>query len=514
MATTTRPPADSPEELDPISPGADSGNSENKDRPPRSEHAHSTRYWVVFVLLLLAAALIVVFAGWLPRHKREQQINQQAQEQKSALPRVQVVKIDRAPSESELSVPGTTQAYTEASIYARASGYVVKRLADIGDHVHAGQLLAIIDSPELDQQVAQARSNLRQSESNLNQLQAQLRLASLTWDRYKVLVARGVFSRQEGDTQEANYRVSEANVRAAENTVQGNRDNLQRLIVLQGYERVAAPFDGVVTARNIDLGTLITAQGSGAASSSEGLPGSTQAGAQANNAGTSGNVSSSTAPSTGGSQGGALFTISDTNRFRVLVSVPEAYSSVVRVGQRAKLSFQEVPNEVFQGQVSRTSSSIDQNTRTLLVEVQVRNHNGVLMPGMYAQVNLIEAKDVPPIVIPGEAIVVRNGQTIVALVENDVVHFRPVRLGRDYGNETEITDGLKPGDLVAVDISDAVSEGAKIQPELRQQKSPQRGGQSDSKPDSEGRYGNQNASNQGSKAAASANSKKGSSSKK
>ncbi len=463
--------------------------------PVAAKHRHSPVYWLVFVLLIAAAAVAIFFIGWLPRHKVEEETNRQANEERSSLPKIRVVKIRRAPAESELLVPGTTQAYTEANIYARASGYLTKRLVDIGDRVHTGQLLAIIDAPDLDKQVAQARSNLRQSESNLAQLQAQLHLAALTWDRYKVLVAKGVFSRQEGDTQEANYRVSEANVSTAQSTIQANRDNLERLVVLQGYERVTAPFDGVVTARNIDVGTLITAQGTGSSSSSATSPGTTQSGAEGNNAGSSGNVSSSTMPSTGGAQGGAMFTISETGRFRILVSVPEAYSSVVRVGQKADLLIQELPNERFVGSVTRTAASIDQNTRTLLIEVQVRNHRGLLLPGMYAQVNLIQSKAVPPVLIPGEAIVVRNGRNVVALVQDQTVHFRPVAIGRDYGNEIEITNGLQPGDVVAVNVSDAVREGGKIEPDFGKQSEQQPGGQSDKQPSTEGQYGNQNQSN-------------------
>ncbi len=492
MATTNEPLTDVPERSEPR-------RNDDGDRGQAPHHKHSLAYWVVFAVLVLTAAVLIYFFAWLPRHKQTEEINKQAQTEQNALPRIQVMKVRSAPGESELQVPGTTQAYTEANIYARASGYLTRRVVDIGDHVHAGQLLAIIDAPDLDQEVAQARSSLRQSESNLAQMEAQLHLNSLNWDRYKVLVARGVLSRQEGDTQEANYRVAEANVRAAENTVQANRDSLERLVVLQGYERVTAPFDGVVIARNVDVGTLITAQGTGVASSSATLPGTTQAGAEGNNAGSSGNVTSATTPSTGGSQGGAMFTIADTSVFRILVSVPEAYSSLARVGQSAALMFQEVPGERFMGRVTRTSSAIDANTRTLLVEVQVRNHRNLLMSGMYAQVNLIQTKTVPPLLIPGEAIAVRNGNNVVAQVEGQVVHFRPIAIGRDYGDQTEVTSGLKAGDVVALDVTDAVQEGAKIQPDFAPEK-PQtqtRGGQSDNQPNTEGQYGNQNLSNQG-----------------
>ena len=465
MATTNPPATDEP--LGDV-PDTPEKASPGEERRPPAKHGHSPLYWLIFAALILTAAVLIFFVGWQPRHRQRQEIDRQASAEKSTLPRVEVVRVSVSPAESQLQVPGTTQAYTEANIYARASGYLARRLVDIGDHVRTGQLMAVIDAPDLDKQVSQARSNLRLSESNLAQMEAQLHLSSLNWDRYKVLVAKGVFSRQDGDTQEANFRVAEANVHASQSTIQANRDNLARLVVLQGYERVTVPFDGVVTARNVDVGTLITAQGTGvSSSSSETLPGTSQAGAEGNNAGTSGTVSSSTNPTTGGAQGGALFAVADVDRFRVLVSVPEAYSAVVRTGQQAILYVQEVPNEKFLGHVTRTSASIDQNTRTLLVEVQVRNHRGLLMPGMYAQVNLIQSKDIPPLMIPGEAIVVRNGKNVVAVVRNQVVHLEPVTIGRDYGDKSEITTGLKPGEVVALNVTDEVQEGVRIQPEFQ-----------------------------------------------
>ena len=327
MATTDKPSiepiADVPDEPEP--------KSEQKKR------GHSKLYWLIFAAIVIVAAILVIFLGWLPRHKRQQVIEQQAQERTQSVPKVPVLKVVPGPGISELMIPGTTLAYEEAYIYARASGYVSRRLVDIGDRVHAGQLLAVIDAPDLDKQVAQARANLEQSRSNLAQMEAQLHLAAVTWDRYKVLVAKGVFSRQDGDTQEANYRVAEANVRAAENTVQGNRENLDREIVLQQYEHVTAPFNGVITDRNVDVGSLITAQGSGLGVSTATTPGTTQSGAQGNNQGASGNVSSSVAPSTGGAQGGEMFAIANLDPLRILVSVPEAYSPLVQVNQRADL---------------------------------------------------------------------------------------------------------------------------------------------------------------------------------
>ncbi|MBV8553467.1 MAG: efflux RND transporter periplasmic adaptor subunit [Acidobacteriaceae bacterium] len=453
------PAADVPETQQPHA-GDDGRKSDNP------AHRHSARHWGVFILLVVVAAVLVVLLGWLPRHKREEIIDRQAKERTEALPRVEVVRIERAPSTDQLMIPGTSQAYTEAYIYARASGYLSKRLVDIGDRVHAGQLLATVDAPDLDKQVAQARSTLRQSESSLVQMQAQLYLAKVTWDRYKVLVAKGVFSRQDGDTQEANFRVGEANVRATENTVQANKDNLDRLLVLQQYERVTAPFSGIITARNVDMGSLITAAGGGLGTSSEAVSGTTQAAAQGNNSGAQG-LSANVTPSTGGAQGGQLFSIASIDPLRVLVSIPEAYTNAVQVGQRAELLFEGSSNQKFDGRVTRTSSSIDQNTRTLLVEIQVPNHNGRLLPGMYVIANLVQAKATPPLLVPGESIVVRNARNVVALVdENCAVHFQPIVIGRDYGNETEVISGLKPGDIVARSVSDEVQDGVRIQPQF------------------------------------------------
>jgi len=303
--------------------------------------------------------------------------------------------------------------------------------------------------------------------------QRQLRLASVTWDRYKVLVAKGVLSKQEGDTQEANFRVAEANVQAADNSVQANRDNLERNIVLQQYERVTAPFSGVITDRNVDVGALITASGSGLGNgASTTTPGASQSGVRGNNQGTSGNVSSSVNPSTGGAQGGEMFQIASVDRLRIVVSVPEAYSDQIHVGQRAKLVFQERPNDQYEGRVTRTSASIDQNTRTLLVEVQVGNSNRKLLPGMYVVVNFIEVKAHPPLLIPGESIVVRGGQTMVARVEEDVIRYVPVTIGRDYGDESEIPRGLQQGDVIVTTITDQVRDGAKVDPQFQKQSAP------------------------------------------
>jgi multidrug efflux pump subunit AcrA (membrane-fusion protein) len=208
------------------------------------DKGHSVRHWVLFLLLLLVVAGLIVKFVWMPRREEDREVVAAAKQQSQAKPVVEVVKLVAAPGARDLAVPGTALAYTEASIYARSSGYVKRRLVDIGDQVHKGQLLALIDAPDLDQQVAQTRSVLAQSEASLAQMEAQAHLAQLNWDRYKVLVAKGVFSKQDGDNQEAALQVAQANVNAARSTVQGNRENVQREVVMQQYERVIAPFSG------------------------------------------------------------------------------------------------------------------------------------------------------------------------------------------------------------------------------------------------------------------------------
>jgi multidrug efflux pump subunit AcrA (membrane-fusion protein) len=423
-----------------------------------NQHGHSARHWLLFLVFLVVAAALIFFFSVLPRQKVNADIDKQAKDRVDSHPKVDVVKVVTAPAKSDLLIPGTTLAFLQAGIYARSSGYLTKRLVDIGDHVRAGQLLAVIDAPELDQQVAQARSAVLTSESNLAQLQAQLVLSKANWERYKVLVAKGVFSKQDGDTQEANYRSAEANVHAAESSVQSSKDNLKRLTVLQQYERVTAPFSGVITARNVDVGALISAAGSGYGGDTPSMGGDTS------NAGASGNATSSVTPSTGGAQGGQIFAVATLDPLRVLASVPEDYAAAIHIGQAAKVAFQAVPGEQVEGHVTRTSSSIDSNSRTLLVEVQVRNPKDKFLPGMYAVVNFAEAKTVPPLTVPGEAIVVRGGKNMVALVADNKVHFQGVQIGRDFGAQTEVTSGVQAGDVVIKNVNDAIQEGAQVEP--------------------------------------------------
>jgi multidrug efflux pump subunit AcrA (membrane-fusion protein) len=414
--------------------------------PEQRRDLRSTKSVLRLALLMLVVFGLILVLGYIPRFRIKEAIAKAAKRQQNAVPVVAVTAAVRSKSSAQLSLPGSTAAQVEAPIYARASGYVAKRLVDIGDHVKAGQLLAIVDAPDLDQQVDQGRASLQQSESVLHQVQAQAKLSSVTWERYKILVARGVLSKQDGDTQEANYNISVANVRAAEDTVNANRANLRRLVELQSYERVLAPFAGVVITRNIDVGSLISSFGGGL-------------GGGVNTAGTG----SVTIPVTGSATLGAeMFRIARLDHLRVFVSVPESSAQYVVVGQTVDLTFDSVPGKTFQGKVVRTAHAIDSTTRTMLTEIQVENRDGKLMSGTFATVTFNNIRALPPVIVPGDTIITHANGTSVALVRNNSVHLQPVVLGRDYGAQTEIREGLQEGDLVIVNPGDTAREGATV----------------------------------------------------
>lgn len=417
---------------------------------------------IAAVVVLMIIALIV---GVLPRLESKRETEQLAAEHKNDKPIVEVMKVERAKAGNVLIVPGTTTPLLQSAVYARAGGYLKRRYVDLGDHVRKGQLLAIIDAPDLDAQVDQARHQLSQSEAQLEQQKAQLNLSKVTNDRYQALVARGVISRQEGDQQQTNYQAQVANVAAAQRNVEAFKANLDRVIALQGYERVTAPFDGVVTARNVDTGDLITAGGSSGGTAPNTLATQNTSGSQggaSNSAGTTGNAPTAATPSSGAGNGGALFTIAQSGRLRIYTSVPEAYAGLIHVGDKATLSVQEHPEEKFPADVMRTAGAIDQNTRTMLVELQVDNSKGLLMPGMYTTATFPAPKVPGLLMISGDAIAIRNDKPTVAVVQDGTVRLAPVVIGRDLGSAVEIIAGLKEGDLIAMSFSDEIREGTKV----------------------------------------------------
>jgi multidrug efflux pump subunit AcrA (membrane-fusion protein) len=430
------------------------------------------RVLFISIAVVVVIFLLILFFGWLPREARKRETAEKVKED-TATPTIEVLKVKRQQSNAGLVLPGTTTPLIESSVYARASGYLKKRYVDIGDHVHKGQLLAVIDAPDLDAQVAQAKQQLDQAVAQLAQQQTQLALTKVTTDRYQALVARGVFSRQDGDQAEANYQAQVANVAASERNVEAFRANLNRQIALQSYERITAPFDGIITQRNVESGDLISAQGSSGGtptvSMGSGASSSQSANAGTNNYGASGSGPSLATPSTGtGTQGGALFTIAQSQRLRILVSVPEGYAVQIAPGQKAVLHFQEFPTAAFYGEVTRTAGAVDQNTRTMITEIQIDNKNGRILPGMFAVATFAGASGQGPLVVSGEAVAIRHDTPTVALIRDGKVHLQPVILGRDYGPEVEIAAGLHEGDLVAASVTDDVKEGIPVKAKLSQ----------------------------------------------
>ncbi|HEY9139590.1 MAG TPA: efflux RND transporter periplasmic adaptor subunit [Bryobacteraceae bacterium] len=397
----------------------------------------SGRTLAVVVLLLVALAVAGYFLGYAPRQHRERVLAAESRTSSQSLLEVNVAEVKRSGAQTSLVLPGSIEAVTEAPVLARASGYIRKRLVDIGDRVAAGQMLAEIEAPEIDQQILQAKaqddqaaSAIQQAQANLVQGQANLQLAEVTKDRWQKLFDKGVVSRQENDTYRAQWAAQQANVDALGKAVAAARSNLgaaqanlARLNDLQSYQTVRAPFAGVITLRNVDTGALVT----------EGAT--------------------------------LLFRIAQTDRLRTYLNVPQADADSVRPGQRATLVIPDLAGKKFPGVVTRSANALDPSSRTLLVEVQAPNSDGLLMPGMYAQVDLAVPRKEPPLVIPGDTLVVRDNVTQAAVVAGDgTVHFQRIQLGRDLGDRLEVLSGLEQGQLLAVNPSDAVREGVKVKP--------------------------------------------------
>ena len=325
------------------------------------------------MIALVVIVGFLVFRGINTRIKAASILRQETSD--LALPTVSVVHPKRGALKDEIVLPGNIQAYTDSPIYARASGYLKQWSVDIGAHVKAGQMLAEIDAPELDQQVTQARANLQQAHASLDQAtanyqqgKANTELARVTAERWKNLATKGVVSRQENDQYQAQYQSQTANLDALEKAIAAARSNvasadanLARLVELQGYKTVKAPFDGVITARNTDVGALINSGNGGPAQE--------------------------------------LFHMASTSKLRVYVNVPQTDSRSAVPGVSAELTLAEFPNRKFPGKLVRTAQAIDTSTRTLLTEVEVDNSSGVLLPGAYAEVHLKMASATPSLIL-------------------------------------------------------------------------------------------------------------------
>ncbi len=393
----------------------------------------------IWGIVLTATVLFVIafLAGYIPLQKRRALIVTEAHEQEEALPRVEVVQVTRSPQNSQLELPGSIQAITEAPILARADGYLRRRMVDIGDRVRAGQPVAEIEAPETDEQVRQAKANLLQAQAELDEALANyeqgksaMQLAKVTAQRWSNLVAKGAVSKQENDQYQTQFQTQSASLQSLQKAIGARRGNVAaaeaavaRLDKVQEYRVVKAPFDGIITMRNVDVGALVNA-------------GST-----------------------------LLFRIAQTATLRTYVNVPQASASSIKPGELAHLSVSNLPGREFTGTVARTANSLDPSSRTLLVEVHVPNAEGLLLPGMYADVDLSYTRPHPPLLVPSDALVTRGDGPIVAVVRPDhTVHLAAVEVGRDYGDRLEVLGGLQQGDTIIPNPGDFATEGLKVNP--------------------------------------------------
>jgi RND family efflux transporter MFP subunit len=407
-------------------------------------------------LIILSASGVVVALltlGILPR------LNQQAELQttlkaKSTVPSVNVVTAQHAPAQTNLVLPGSVVPLNQTIIYARTDGYLQRWLVDIGARVQQGQLIAVIASPDVDQQVNQTRAQLAQTQANLVESRANLAqgqsnlilahanevLAAKTWVRWRDLLQQGVVSQEDADTRLASYKVNVANVKAAQNIISSDQAkvnaaqaavnsasaNLQRYQVLQSFEQVRAPFTGIITTRNANTGDLITA------------------GSSKNNT--------------------SLYTITAYNPLEVNVNVPQSDAPSLQLGQTAQIQVRQFPRRVFTGKVIRTTNAIDPSSRTLLTQLSVQNPSELLLPGMYADVKFNITSVNPPLMVPDSALVINSKGTLLATVTKDqTVHYQEVQLGRDNGKTVEILSGLEPNVSIIANPTANLVEGTPVQ---------------------------------------------------
>lgn len=405
----------------------------------RTHSRASTRPLLTFFAILALLVLAAIAAGIPARLRRDRTLQTSLAATREQLPIVNVTAVRQAPTSSALELPGDLQALIESPIFARADGYLAKRLVDIGDRVKKGQVLAELETPELDQQILQARAALSNTQSTLQELQAamalaeaNLKLAQKTYQRWGELEKKGTVSHQEADEKSSTVEVRNAEVQAARAKIVSARDliaaneaNLHRLEQMKSFARVTAPFDGIVTARLVDVGTLINA----------GNGGSTK----------------------------EMFRVAQIGTMRIFVNVPQTYVSSIRSGQAAELRVQELPGQVFRAVVSRFTHEVDAGSRSMLAVLEVPNPRGILLPGMYAQVRFATARTTPALLIPGDALVLGSKGPRVATVDSeDRVHFREIRIGNDTGSEVEVLSGLEPGELVIMNPTDAIRDGVRV----------------------------------------------------
>lgn len=393
---------------------------------PPAPPSKALRIVGVFLLVLLIAGGITLW----DHASRDRALAKETE--RETVPTVAVVHPQSEKPDEDLVLPGSLQAYEESPIYARTSGYLVRWYKDIGSKVTKGELLAKIDTPEVDQE-------LNQTKAARQQIVAQMELAKISADRWENLRKTDSVSAQEADQQASGYKQSQANLAAAD-------ANVRRLEQLEGFKDVFAPFTGVLTRRNVDPGALINA-GAGVA-------------------------------------GRELFDIARVDPLRVFTNVPQAYAPNIKVGAQTAITLQEFPGEKFVGKVARTAEAIDPSTRTLLTEVDVPNKDGRLLPGSFGEIHFAVGTNVNKVTVPVNAMLFRaEGPRVAVVGPDNKVQLRPINIGRDYGTTLEILGGLSPADQVVINPADSLEEGQQVNvaqapPNPQQQGQPAQQGQS------------------------------------
>lgn len=366
--------------------------------------------FLLIVAGLVIVLLILLFIGWRGLSNRSHEREQTAQAEQRGAMTVQVVKPSLSPPVFDFSLPGGAEALSTATLYARINGYLKTRLVDIGDRVEAGQLVAEIDAPDIDAQLLQARAQLEQQRAAQD-------IAQVTFEREKFLLGQKVVSKQEHDTAEANYNQAVANVKAGE-------ANVRNLSAQQSFEKIIAPFTGVITTRNLDQGALIAS---------------------------------------GGGSGVSIYTEVQADILRVYINVPQAYVANVEVGQEVEVSVPEYPQKVFKGKVTRLAEALDPVARTERVEIQLPSEQGKLVPGMYLTIRFRVQQNEPALVVPANTVDIRReGPRVAVLTPDNKVNYRGVKLGRDFGLTIEIVSGLQGSEKLVVNPTTDLLEGMQV----------------------------------------------------
>ena len=378
--------------------------------------------------MLGIGALLVLFTGlglgaW-GYQAQHRQVMAAAEQHEDFVPKLRVATINPSADTIVVTLPATTAAFVQANVFARASGYIDERNADIGDHVKEGQLLAHITAPEIEHQIAQAQASMGQSQAALQQAQANAQLADVTWGRDKPLVAEGWVTKQQGTVDEQTLQAQQAAVGVAQSNLAAQQAQLKVLQQQQDYQSVVAPFDGVITQRNVDVGSLVQADST---------------------------------------TGTFMFTIMQSSVIRTQVHVPQDQAFGLGPGVGAKIRVPEIPGRDFPGKVTRVADALEPNTRTLLTEIDVPNPDGALTPGIYCTVELDIPRKVPSLTVPADAVVFNADGLRVAVMESGAAHFHKITVARDLGTAVEVSEGVKPGDQVILNPPVDLADGSKVE---------------------------------------------------